>query len=257
MAAKTDLVGDGGGKARTGGIERLITVHGPGKDLGKKRFFLQGKGILFLLGLHDEPAFSGKHLPDRTDEGRNPFDAVQDRVVLFTENDIAVFAHDLHDQLLVPQIAHFIQMFDLKEDDAFQARLPNGNDAPVLQVLAEKHTEIGGGQRAGLIFPRQIDQRERGAGGDTQAKLSRGRFVRFGQGLCAGFDGQEQLVGFRLRDLGKPPVQDRFVELGHQAGDGDAVKCHMKYRCRRRRAVILSKLFVYVLLCRNRADILE
>ena len=40
-------------------------------------------------------------------------DAVQDHILVVAENDIAVFAHDLNDQLPLAQIAQFIEMFNV------------------------------------------------------------------------------------------------------------------------------------------------
>ena len=40
--------------------------------------------------------------------------AVDNRAVGLTEDDIAVFAHQFHDEKLGAQIAQFIQVFNLK-----------------------------------------------------------------------------------------------------------------------------------------------
>lgn len=42
------------------------------------------------------------------------FDTVKDRIVLLTEDQVAVFSHDLHNQLLAADIAEFVQMLELK-----------------------------------------------------------------------------------------------------------------------------------------------
>ena len=71
-------------------------------------------------------------------------DAVQDHVLVVTEDDVAVLSHKLHDQLLALQVTQLIQMFDVKFQDPLQTRLADGHDPSVLQVLAKQHTEAGG-----------------------------------------------------------------------------------------------------------------
>ena len=39
------------------------------------------------------------------------------------------------------QIPHFIQVFHLKAEDALETGLRHGQDAPVLQMFAQKHAE--------------------------------------------------------------------------------------------------------------------
>ena len=105
-------------------------------------------------------------------------DTVDDFLILITENDVAVFAHDLYDQLFLPEIAKFIQMFNLESDDAFQTRLRDPGDPPVTDVLAEKHAEIGGSHGTGLIDICQVDQRKRSTCADAETELSGRRFDR-------------------------------------------------------------------------------
>ena len=62
-------------------------------------------------------------------------DAVNDRAVFLTENDIAVLSHDFHDQPLSAQIAHFIQMLQLKFQDTLQPRLGDGKDPGASDML--------------------------------------------------------------------------------------------------------------------------
>ena len=45
-------------------------------------------------------------------------DTVNDPVIFITENNIAVFAHQLDDQPLFSQVAELVQMLDRKADDA-------------------------------------------------------------------------------------------------------------------------------------------
>ena len=61
-----------------------------------------------------EIAAPRKHFPDRADVQGNMLNAVDNRAVGLTEDNIAVFAHQFHDEKLGAQIAQFIQVFNLK-----------------------------------------------------------------------------------------------------------------------------------------------
>ena len=45
------------------------------------------------------------------------FDTVDDLILFITEDNVAVFSHDLHNQIFGTQITGFIQMFNSKTDD--------------------------------------------------------------------------------------------------------------------------------------------
>ena len=128
------------------------------------------------------------------------FDTVKDRIVLLTEDQVAVFSHDLHNQLLAADIAEFIQMLELKNKNTLESRLGNGENAGAADVFAEQHTEIWCGHRAGLIVVRQVDQRKRST--CREEKTVNGTVVFY----C-----NHQLVVFRLCDLGDPSVQDGII----------------------------------------------
>lgn len=53
----------------------------------------------------------GKDFPHRTYLMGNMLDAVNDRTIRIREDDVAVFSHDLDDQLLLAKITHFIKVF--------------------------------------------------------------------------------------------------------------------------------------------------
>ena len=50
----------------------------------------------------------------------DPLYAVDDRIVVIAEDDIAVFAHDLDDQAFFLKIAHIVKMLEIKIDDALK-----------------------------------------------------------------------------------------------------------------------------------------
>ena len=51
------------------------------------------------------------------------FDTVDNLVIRCAENNIAVFSHQLHNQIFTAEIAEFIEMFYFKTYDSFQSRL--------------------------------------------------------------------------------------------------------------------------------------
>lgn len=53
-------------------------------------------------------------------------DAVQDHSLVITENNIAVLSHQLYHQEFAAEIAHIVEMLDLKGEYPFQARLGDG-----------------------------------------------------------------------------------------------------------------------------------
>ena len=210
-----DFVGNGGRKPGESRIERLITVHGAGKNPVQKRFPGNGERIQLVLGVWNEPGLAGQHLTDGADQTGNMLDAVDDPVVFIAENDVAVLSHDLHDELFAAKIPQLIHMLHGKADDPFQPGLGNLHDPAVLQMLAQEHAEIRSRSGTGLVFPGQIDERQRSAGADTEA-----------QGAGALFDGEQKLVRLRLRDLGKPAFQKVRPEIRYQIGDGNTVESH-------------------------------
>ena len=116
---KTDLLSGDGTDPGKAGVDRLGYRHWLCTKQGMKLGFWNCERICFFHGVRDEIVPSGQHFPDRTHLGGDMFDAVNDRSVWSTENNIAVFAHDLHDQILAAKIAKLIQMLDCKMNDPF------------------------------------------------------------------------------------------------------------------------------------------
>ena len=108
----------------------------------------------------DEIILAGKHLPDGADHTGNVLDAVDDYVIFIAEDNIAVFAHQLYDELFGSQIPHFVQMLDSEIQNPFHARLCDGENPSVLDVLAQQHAEIGGCHGAGFILFREKHKRK-------------------------------------------------------------------------------------------------
>ena len=54
------------------------------------------------------------------------------RPYAWSEDQVTVLAHQLHDQRLVSQIPHFIQMLNIDMHDTLQPRLGNVHDTAVL-----------------------------------------------------------------------------------------------------------------------------
>ena len=103
---------------------------------------------------------SRKNLPHGTHLGRHVLDTVDDPVILITENDVAVFAHDLNDKFFTAEISKLIQMLDSKHDNPLKRRLCDGHDSSVCNMFSEKHTEIRGCKRAWFVFVCQIHKRQ-------------------------------------------------------------------------------------------------
>ena len=88
-----------------------------------KCILTDGQRILFLCGHRNKIGSSGKNFADRTYLQGNMFDAVDDFILVVGENDVAVFAHQFHDQIFAAEIPHLIQMLDFDADDALEAGL--------------------------------------------------------------------------------------------------------------------------------------
>ena len=84
------------------------------------------------------------------------FDTVNNFSVTVTENDIAVFSHQLYDQGFLAEIAHFIQMFNIKVNDTLHMRLVNLYDPAIGNMLAQYHAEVWRSHRAWFILTGQI-----------------------------------------------------------------------------------------------------
>ena len=74
--------------------------------------------------------------------GRDVFDAVQNHSLFVTEDDVAVLAHQLHDQTLSAGIPQLIKMLQLKFHHALHSRLLHIKDTGASDVLSEKHAEV-------------------------------------------------------------------------------------------------------------------
>lgn len=85
-------------------------------------------------------------------------DAVQDHILVIAENNVAVLAHQLHDQNLVAHVAQLVEMLQLKFHYTFQFRLADGCDPCTADVLAKKHAEVGGSEGTDPVLACEIDQ---------------------------------------------------------------------------------------------------
>ncbi len=146
------------------------------------------------------------------------FDAVQNHAFLIAEDDIAVLAHDLHDQSFVAEISHFVQVFHVDMDNALQAGLGDGGDASVLQMLAQQHAKSRSRHGAGLVLPGEIYQGQGGVRGQEQAPLA-----------LPGLDSQQQFVTFRLCYFIQSASQAGVVQFFYDSGNGYTVKSHVDF----------------------------
>ena len=125
--------------------------HGLGKYFRLEFLLTCVQRVAFVPGLGDKIGPAGQHLPDRAGLGGDVLDAVDDGLIFIAENNIAVFSHQFQNQILAPQISHIVIVLDLKVDNPLQPGLPDPQDLSVSHMLAQQHTEIGGGERPGLV----------------------------------------------------------------------------------------------------------
>ena len=64
-------------------------------------------------------------------------DTVQDHALVITENNVAVFSHQLHDEDFMADITQLIQVFKLKFHYTLQTGLADAGDPGTADVLAE------------------------------------------------------------------------------------------------------------------------
>ena len=91
-------------------------------------------------------------------------------------------------------------MLNLEAEHTFQRWLSHGNDAAAADVFAEQHAEIRRSQRTGFAVLRQVDKRQACGSREQQPEIP-----------FLGFDRQEKLVCFRLRNLGNAAAGKIFI----------------------------------------------
>ena len=103
-----DFLGHERADARIALVNRAVYGRRAGVYAGEEGIFFDGEWILFALLGGDEVGSAGKHFPHGAHLGGDVLDAVDDDIVFIAENNIAVFAHQLHIQIFYAGIAHFI-----------------------------------------------------------------------------------------------------------------------------------------------------
>ena len=146
----------------------------------------------------------------------NVLDTVDDHPRIIEKNDIAVFAHDLYDQLHRLQISHLVQMFDGDLNDPLHARLSDPGDPSVADMFPEKHTEVRRGQRIGFIIRNEINKGQAGACREQKP-------VRF---FLILYD-QQQLVRLRLIDFIDAAAREQTIHIIYNIGNDNSVKSHI------------------------------
>ena len=107
-AAVAELFADQRADAGEGHVQGLGDGHGFLTYRGIKSFFGNRQRVLLVLGVGDEIGAAGQNLPHRAGLKGDVLDAVQDRALRRTENDIAVLSHDFYDQKLPAQITQLV-----------------------------------------------------------------------------------------------------------------------------------------------------
>ena len=89
-------------------VNRLVNRHIHRQHYAFKRSKIQGQRI-FLVHCHgNKIASSRQNFPDGAHHAGNMLDAVDNRIALVNENNIAVFSHYLHGQPLAAEVAHLV-----------------------------------------------------------------------------------------------------------------------------------------------------
>ena len=122
-------------------IESLLQLHGRFPQKAAKLLLRNCQRVRLLHGMGDKVDPARQNLPHGADLGGNPLDTVNHRPILLAENDIAVLAHQLHNQTLAPHIAHLVQMLQNKFHNPLQPRLADLHNAGASDMLAQQHTE--------------------------------------------------------------------------------------------------------------------
>ena len=143
-------------------VDRFGSGKRSGKNLLTEGGFCKFKGIFLFLRCGNKVCSAGKNFSHRAHVGRYVFDTVQNLIVFIAEDNIAVFSHNLHNQIFCAEIAQFVQVFYSKTNDSFHSRLGDGDDPPAANMLSQQHTEIRRSQRAVFVFVCQVSQRKAG-----------------------------------------------------------------------------------------------
>ena len=98
-------------------VDRLEDRLGLGGKRFTERILIAGKGIQLVLCMGDEVRLAGQDLSYTADRSGYVLDAVDDHIIVVTEDQVTVLAHQLHDQRLVTQIPHLVEMLDIDMHD--------------------------------------------------------------------------------------------------------------------------------------------
>ena len=164
---------------------------------------LCGRQLVVVAGQHGAHAAVG--IADLAD-------GVNDLAVC-GEDDVAVLAHELEHERLRREHAARANRVDVDEEQAIEAVLTDGGDAPRLDLLAQHHAEHGRLRRILERLQEQVRGGVRGIRRDVQEKIP--------PGLA---DGEDDRLLVRLRDLVDAPARERAVELARERMHGKAVE---------------------------------
>ena len=116
----TDLFGNDRADTCHAGIDCFGYRHRFCKDC-RNEFFLRSRHrILFRHRIRNKVIASRQYFTYRTHLCRDVLDTVDDASVQITENNVAVFSHDLDDQFFPAQVTHLIQMLNIQVDDTLE-----------------------------------------------------------------------------------------------------------------------------------------
>ena len=146
----------------------------------------------------------------------DPLDGVQNFAVLIGQNQVAVFAHDLQNEVFRCDIAHFIGGFYADDDDTFKIRLHDVNDFTAGDMFTHDHAEQ---RRSHGVFSVCFCQMHTGVG-------RIGRNDDFFRTHTGDADSHADLIGYRLMNFIDTPSQKGSFQFGYDGRCCNAVQCH-------------------------------
>ncbi len=159
---------------------------------------------------------TGQYLPHAAGVEGDVLDGIEDAAVAeVRQDDIAVLAHDLEDELPGGQKAEFRLRLHGDLHDALRPVLLDADDAPALQMFAQEHAES---LRHRRIFEGPRDERE-----PCLRRIDRGIQTPV---TAPRVNVDDQFIPLWLVDLFDLSLDDAFLQLADHRARDQTVVCH-------------------------------
>jgi hypothetical protein len=126
-----------------------------------------------------------------------------------------VLAHHFRHQHELGGVAQLVGHANVNAADALPPDLPDGENPPAFDVLAQQHAEGRRRRRVLFLEPGQLEAGEAGVGREQQPVV-----------CAAGVYEQRNLVGLGLVDLADAAGGQLAAQLGHHCSHDGTVKSH-------------------------------